>query len=165
MEKPIVTEIKTDSLRFTIFNLFEIVFAYAIIFGVARLTNQFLGWDLEIFIILACMYPLKIAIAFAARKHLLYSLIAYACLAIAVVAWPIYKDWDNQHVTWFGLFICIPIMLLCVPTVTFFLDVADPKKPSARFLIWRSLVEIVVIFPPWLFVSSFIGLFLGGWWI
>ena len=148
-------------MRLSILNLVEIVVAYAVILLADRFTHLVMGWDAGFVIFLGLLYPFKILLAIAGRTNKRLSVIAYASVMTAALAWPISRYWSDW--TWAGIFICVPVVFLTVPSISFVIDLTSTQLPSPRFLIWRSLTEIVFIYPPWLYTSIWITIFLGGW--
>jgi hypothetical protein len=151
--------------KFSLLNLFELVFAYGLILAVDRFTHQVLGWPDRFILIMSFLYPLKIALSVYGRRDPAVAIAAYVYIGILAVLWPAYQLSKEIQITPFGWCFWFPMTWLTVPSVSFCRDMWTSRLPSIRFLVWRSVAEIIVIYPVWLYVAAFIGLLFGAWWI
>ena len=94
--------------------------------------------------------------------------VAWYCLALAVFVPAIWLlvviDWDNEAVSKVACWVGYPISLLVVPSVLFCVDLRLFPSLSAGVYAVRSVVEMVILVPTWLFLWIWVELLFLGWW-
>jgi hypothetical protein len=74
-------------------------------------------------------------------------------------------DWRNPHVFKVACWVHDPIGFWFIPTISFAWDTLAIHRPSLRWYISRSGVELLLMVP-WIFIWAFFSFFvLGGGWI
>lgn len=86
-------------------------------------------------------------------------------LALLVSSWAIiyyvFVDWNNGSESRLYHWLGVPIILLTIPTVTFFKDLVRDNRQSLSSLVKRSVLEVVVVFPVWVIATLLIFARLG----
>lgn len=147
----------TESPPFVI--AIHVTFAWAIVgaayFAFSRLTNA--GDDPTFLLAMSLVYTLKMIIVVLCRHRPLAATFAYAVLAATGITICYIATLPNLPPrSWTDLLICDPLILLTLPTITFFFDLHSARLRSIPFLTWRSMAEIFVGFPTIVFVLVYI---------
>jgi hypothetical protein len=141
----------------------EWITAAALVVIADQTARRVYGWADGSILILGALYAVKMGLVLQVRRRAIVVL-GYSLAAAVAVAWPLSREWSNPHVTPIGLALCVPMILLTLPTLSLVADLL--RRPGPRVLLWRSVFEIGVVYPFWAFGASYVSLFyLGGWWI
>ena len=151
-------------LQFTIADLLWAMVIVAILAGTSRLPAES---ALHFIPSLAVLYVVKYRIL-ALRVQPWLGLLLYFLVVAALVPSIYFRVIDVRNAyhqaplaAWIGL----PIAAFTIPTVFFLYDVLAHKRPSLKFYVLRSLVEVVMLIPLWAVVWVCIESFLGWVWI
>lgn len=93
-----------------------------------------------------------------------YSLLVTALLPIIWLF--LVTDWFNPHIFRVACWVGDPIGHLTVATVAFGVYLTRPQPPTLTQYLWRSLLEVFVVYPEWFYGwAIFSFFFLGFGWI
>lgn len=127
--------------------------------------QRFLGWLPPVLLVPAILYVTKIACLSLLPDKRILAISVFAAVATATITIPMTRECGNPHITWLGLWVCTPVIFLAVPTASLAIDLGNGFRPQPVGHIWRSFAELVIICPVWFYISAFVSLALGGWWI
>jgi hypothetical protein len=116
---------------------------------------------------LIAFYSAKLLIS-RCIHHWATQIVAYVMLVSLILPYLYihWEDWGNPFLFFVGNWLGMPVALLFVPTVTFVFDLLSRPVRSARWLLARSAIEIVVGIPLWgIFWAYFSFFMLGFGWI
>jgi hypothetical protein len=111
------------------------------------------------------LYSLRFLIF--AKAHSSFDAFAWYLLLLASLlpaVWPlVVTEWDNEAGAPIGNWVGAPVALLFVPAAIALYDVATATRLTAWPFAARSLVEVVVLFPAWLYFWVMCMFLLLGW--
>lgn len=139
--------------------LLHLLAAYGVVTIAELLMHYQRGWQQLLLIPLAVLYPIKVVISrrFSGKPILLAS--AYACwaaLAITSILFQILfqKPFYRNVLDSVQIGVLIALSILAVPTFFFLVDARGGKPRSLTYFVWRSVIELAILSPIFMAVSS-----------
>ena len=140
--------------QFTIADILAIMVIVAVLGGFRRLPIPKEIATLAAVPPLVVLYLTKFRIARLCVRPLVAFLL-YLAVVVALSSY-LYYCTSISTMTPLAFSMFGPIAAFTVPTASFLYDVLAHKRPSAWFYVLRSLAEIVILVPIWLFVWAFL---------
>jgi len=158
------------AMRYSLFSLLEFVTVLCVALAGCQLANlnvHLFGAPIPLAYVV--FYFFKVVISKLDRIGKPWAILLYALLATVFATFSL---WWSSELPAFEIW-SITLMMsmftslwLVVPTITFFSDIRN--KRTARLLMWRSVLELVILCPVGTVVAGFIWVFilmgLGGLW-
>lgn len=88
-----------------------------------------------------------------------------AVLLCIPITWIVSSEWDNWHVNRYAVYVGMPVKILTIPCVSFFLDCTQRAR-KRRHLTLRTMLEILIGVPVWTTFWTFLEVAVFEWiWI